>query len=88
MNSQPRLIDSVRYKQTLLRFREKLQEFGKQEAAECVNTLIKGLKLEPKVDAVAVVRCGSCVHRHKRSSCHGRPMDFFCADGERSYDDA
>ena len=37
------------------------------------------------VDAVEVVRCKECVHRHKRWSCKGRPMDFFCANGERKY---
>ena len=35
----------------------------------------------PAVDAVPVVRCRNCVHRHSRPNCAGRPMDFFCADG-------
>ena len=39
----------------------------------------------PVVDAVEVVRCKDCVHRHRRHNCDGRPMDFFCADGERRF---
>ena len=41
------------------------------------------LETQSTVDAVEVVRCKDCAHRHKRWSCQGRPMDFFCADGER-----
>jgi hypothetical protein len=37
----------------------------------------------PTVDAVEVVRCRNCRHRHTGGRCAGRPMDFFCADGER-----
>ena len=35
------------------------------------------------VDAVEVVRCKDCKHRHTRVNCQGRGMEFFCADGER-----
>ena len=35
---------------------------------------------------VEVVRCKDCWHRHRRHNCAGRPMDFFCADGERKSD--
>lgn len=41
------------------------------------------LEIQPTIDAVKVVRCGSCRYRHTRHTCAGRPMDFFCADGER-----
>lgn len=37
----------------------------------------------PPVDAVEVVRCGECVHRHTRRQCDGRRKDWFCADGKR-----
>lgn len=46
--------------------------------------LAVGLLLRSKtVDAVEVVRCKDCIHRHTRNNCLGRRMDFFCADGER-----
>ena len=44
---------------------------------------IKKIKEAPSVDAVEVVRCRNCRHRHTRGRCAGRPRDFFCADGER-----
>ena len=47
--------------------------------------VISEISKTPTVDAVEVVRCKDCAHRHKRWSCQGRPMDFFCADGERRY---
>ena len=37
----------------------------------------------PAVDAVEVVRCRDCVHRHTNPHCHGRPMDWYCPNGER-----
>lgn len=49
-----KLISVDHYQKTLERFKEKLIEFGKVEAAEAVKTLIKGLKLVPAVDAVDV----------------------------------
>lgn len=50
-----RLIEAVSYERILQGFAGHLLEAGKTEAAEAVNTLIKGLKLEPTVDAVEVV---------------------------------
>ena len=38
---------------------------------------------QPTVNAVEVVRCKDCKRRHTRPNCGGRPIDFFCADGER-----
>ena len=52
---EKRLIDAVRYERILQGFAGHLLEAGKTEAAEAVNTLIKGLKLEPTVDVVEVV---------------------------------
>ena len=55
MENKKRLIDVDRHKRVLERFGELMAEFGKMEAAEAVKTLIKGLKIEPIVDAVEVV---------------------------------
>lgn len=41
------------------------------------------LEQMPKVEASEVIRCRNCRHRRTRHTCAGRPMDFFCADGER-----
>ena len=51
------------------------------EPADCF--IYNVLENSTTVDAVEVVRCGSCRYRHTRHTCAGRPMDFFCADGER-----
>lgn len=55
MATNKRLIDAGRHERILRGFAGHLLEAGKMEAAEAVNTLIKGLKLEPTVDAVEVV---------------------------------
>lgn len=49
------LIDAGRLKRILQRFEEHLTAFGFHEGADVVKTIIKGLKVEPKVDAVPVV---------------------------------
>lgn len=48
----------------------------------------EAIDMAPAVDAVEVVRCRNCRHRHTGGRCAGRPMDFFCADGERRHDDS
>lgn len=58
------------------------------------------LILKPNVDAAPVVRCRDCKH-YNTNGCadgfgwcerngdgHGSTDDWFCADGERRYDDA
>lgn len=40
------------------------------------------LREAPAVDAVEVVRCKDCVYRHTNPHCHGRPMDWYCPNGE------
>ena len=55
MENKKWLIDVEYYKNVLEGFKGHLLEFGKVEAAECVTTIIKGLKLVPTVDAVEVV---------------------------------
>ena len=57
--------------------------FKKRVVPRLLQDVINWLKKMPTVDAVEVVRCRNCRHRHTRVSCAGRPMDFFCADGER-----
>lgn len=34
-------------------------------------------------DLQPVVRCKDCVYRHTNPHCHGRPMDWYCPNGER-----
>ena len=44
------------------------------------------LALVRKIDSgqlVEVVRCKDCVYRHTNPHCHGRPMDWYCPNGER-----
>ena len=36
----------------------------------------------PTVDAVEVVRCKDCKHRHSSEYCECRPADGYCNDGE------
>ena len=66
-----RLIDAERRQRILEGFARHLMEAGKVEAAEAVHTLIKGLKLEPTVDAVPVVRCKDCKHWQYRENGFG-----------------
>ena len=81
-----KLISVDHYQKTLERFKEKLIEFGKVEAAEVVKTLIKGLKTIPAVDAVEVVRCKDYKHYMTiHCTCDGCCISdyWYCADGER-----
>lgn len=61
--------------------------WGGRSGGKTMTTVLSALKKmidnAPTVDAVEVVRCRNCKHRHTRPNCGGRPMDFFCADGER-----
>lgn len=88
-----RLIDAERRQRILEGFARHLMEAGKVEAAEAVHTLIKGLKLEPTVDAVPVVRCKDCVSYNTKGCasgfgwCEGYDrgmMDYdFCSHGAK-----
>lgn len=89
------LIDAGRLKRVLQRFEEHLTAFGLHERADVVKTIIKGLKLEPKIDAVPVVRCKDCKHYEKDTmwcKVNSNPRsatfpnwyaDDFCSYGER-----
>lgn len=37
----------------------------------------------PTIDAVPVVRCKDCKHRHSSEFCECRPDDAFCSDGAK-----
>lgn len=54
------------------------------------RTIKAFLDASPTVDAVPVVRCKDCIHRHRgsRAKCTGRRADEFCSDGERRFKDA
>jgi hypothetical protein len=96
--NEKRLIYAERLKRILQNFEGKLLECGKTEGAEAVKTIIKGLKTEPTVDAVEVVRCKDCKHYDKDALwCNiNSPMfseehynwykDDFCSIGERRTD--
>ena len=70
-----RLISVERHERILRRFAELLECSGKTEAAEAVNTIIKGLKLEPTVDAVEMVRCKDCKYWKPGDSFGGDSLD-------------
>ncbi len=76
MATEKRLIDANAIKYTEYR------SGGGRDYPENIVTEDEIAKM-PTVDAVEVVRCKDCKHRHTRYNCGGRPMDFFCADGER-----
>ena len=76
MATEKRLIDANA-------MREDWLENGENEYVYDTNAVIDSIDAQPTVDAVEVVRCRNCRHRHTGGRCAGRPMDFFCADGER-----
>lgn len=91
------LIDAGRLKRVLQRFEEHLTAFGLHERVDVVKTIIKGLKLQPKIDAVPVVRCKGCT-RYNTKGCadgfgwcegydRGMMDNDFCSHGERKTDE-
>lgn len=91
------LIDAGRLKRVLQRFEEHLTALGLHKRADVVKTIIKGLKLQPKIDAVPVVRCKDCINSDLYSNipcylfCMKHHMlvekDDFCSCGEREADE-
>jgi hypothetical protein len=80
------LIDAGRLKRVLQRFESHLIELGLHKRAEVVKTIIKGLKLQPKIDAVPVVRCKNCKNR-KTEKCPMWSEEFMeVYDGDGCYD--
>ena len=61
---------------------KELTPFWIKVATQALDMVRQFIKEMPTVDAVEVVRCRNCRHRHTGGRCAGRPMDFFCADGE------
>lgn len=59
-------------------------------ALDVLKMIDKWLLEAEAVDAVPVVRCKDCIHRHRgsRAKCTGRRPDEFCSDGERRFKDA
>lgn len=55
------------------------------ETPEISGDFIPGFVIDkaPTIDAVPVVRCKDCKHRHESEFCECRPEDAFCSDGER-----
>lgn len=53
METEKRPIDANRHERVLRRFAQMLEGSGKAEAAEAVNTVIKGLAMEPTMDLTA-----------------------------------
>ena len=48
-----------------------------------LRDVMKSIGNAPSVDAVKVVRCKDCKHRHSSEFCECRDADAFCSDGER-----
>lgn len=49
--------------------------------------LMRDIKNAPTVDAVSVVRCKDCKHRHESEFCECRDDNAFCSEGERMEQD-
>ena len=47
------------------------------------DTIARIVQNTPTVDAVEVVRCKDCRHRHTRYNCQGRSPEWYCPNGER-----
>lgn len=78
METKKRLIDANTLKRHMIKAMElaNVKTINKDDIAYAIDNA-------NAVDAVEVVRCRNCRHRHTGGRCAGRPMDFFCADGER-----
>lgn len=45
--------------------------------------VVRLIESQQPVDAVPVVRCHECIHRHSSEFCECRDAMAFCSDGER-----
>lgn len=50
---------------------------------DILKKVSKWIEEEPIVDAVPVVRCKDCKHRHESEFCECRDDDAFCSDSEK-----
>ena len=55
----------------------------KRECIEQKTIPVENVFAAPTVDAVKVVRCKDCKHRHSSEFCECRDEMAFCSDGER-----
>ena len=55
----------------------------RQHSGHVQVVLMKDVRCASTVDAVPVVRCKDCKHRHESEFCECRDEDAFCSDGER-----
>ena len=49
-----------------------------------LRDVMKSIENAPAVDAVEVVRCKDCKHRHSSEFCECRDEMAFCSDGEKN----
>ena len=80
MDVREKLIDSVELRRRIIAFAT-----GLHSEVLSVDTVLMLLMQAQTVDAVEVVRCKDCKHRHKDSWCEYADDDdnFYCARGER-----
>jgi hypothetical protein len=82
MTNEKRLIDANALKEQIIKEIHCYWNNG-DGGYYLAEDVIPDIEDAPTVDAVEVVRCRDCIYRHTRHNCHGRKMDFFCADGKR-----
>lgn len=83
MANEKRLIDAKAYRMEL--YDEMNYPGRSEEFMAAIDVAIADLADAPTVDAVEVVRCKNCKHRHEDSWCEYVDDDdnFYCARGER-----
>lgn len=79
------MADDLISRQKIINLLELLARHEDDFRQSVILGVVHTIKHVPAVDAVEVVRCGECIHRHEglRPNCHGRRPDWFCADGIR-----
>ena len=78
MANEKRLIDA----DALLEEIQRTRKAYKKITTFTAHNVIACIKIAPTVDAVEVVRCKDCKHRHSSEYCECRPADGYCNDGE------
>lgn len=82
MATEKWFIDAGRFLRVLRNLDRHFLESGMIDRSIVVKAIITGLKIQPKVDVVKVVRCKDC----KKEWCYLRQelgVDGFCSAGER-----
>lgn len=94
MAPEKRLIDAVRFRETLDRYANAPHVTLLNNHSRCmrmaIETCMEFLDMQRAVDAVPVVRCKDCkwwktsgCWFHQPGKCAEREADDFCSDGER-----